>query len=87
MFDHLVTDHLQTRHIRRLRYSYRTLTTSIISLLRMAVGDFDYEQLQQSQQLLGPLMFWVYIILVFFVLMSMFIALISEACEYTMRGE
>ena len=53
----------------------------------MAVGDFDYEQLQQSQQLLGPLMFWVYIILVFFVLMSMFIALISEACEYTMRGE
>ena len=52
----------------------------------MAVGDFDYEQLQQSQQLLGPLMFWVYIILVFFVLMSMFIALISEACEYDAWG-
>ena len=28
---------------------------------------------------LGPLMFWVYIVLVYFVLMSMFIALISEA--------
>jgi hypothetical protein len=62
-------------------YDYRSFSASVISLLRMAVGDFDYDELSASQQMLGPVMFWLYIILVFFVLMSMFIALISEAYE------
>jgi hypothetical protein len=47
----------------------------------MAVGDFDYNELTQSQPVMGPMMFWVYIFLVFFVLMSMFIAVIGEAFE------
>ena len=62
-------------------YSFRSVTESILGLLRMAVGDFDYNDLQSSQPVLGPIMFWVYIFLVFFVLMSMFIALIAEAFE------
>ena len=47
----------------------------------MAVGDFDYDAMYQSQRFLGPLLFWVFIFLVFFVLISMFIALLSEAYE------
>ena len=62
-------------------FSFRSLDESILGLLRMAVGDFDYSELQGAQPVLGPLMFWVYIFLVFFVLMSMFIALIAEAFE------
>lgn len=62
-------------------YSFRSLMESVLGLLRMAVGDFDYSELQGAQPVLGPLMFWVYIFLVFFVLMSMFIALIAEAFE------
>ena len=62
-------------------YGYRSTVTSTLSLLRMAVGDFDYGELEGSQQLLGPVMFFVYIVLVFFVMMSMFIALISEAYD------
>lgn len=62
-------------------YSFRSFDESILGLLRMAVGDFDYSELQGAQPVLGPLMFWVYIFLVFFVLMSMFIALIAEAFE------
>jgi hypothetical protein len=61
--------------------AYRSTYTSIFSLLRMAVGDFDYDELESSQNLLGPAMFFLYIVLVFFVLMSMFIALISEAYD------
>ena len=33
---------------------YRNFQQSILSLLRMAVGDFDYTALAHSQFLLGP---------------------------------
>lgn len=62
-------------------YSFRSFDEAILGLLRMAVGDFDYTELQGAQPVLGPLMFWVFLFLVFFVLMSMFIALIAEAFE------
>ena len=39
------------------------------------------QALASSQNLLGPLLFWIYIFLMFFVVMSMFVALISEAYE------
>ena len=38
---------------------YRTLFTSFFALLRMAVGDFDYEGLEQSHNMLGPSLFWM----------------------------
>jgi len=66
-------------------YEYRGIGAAWLSLLRMAVGDFDYSQLEESQTFLGPLMFWIYLFLAFFVLMSMFIALISEAYDSAME--
>ena len=60
---------------------YRTLGDSISNVLRMAVGDFDYEALSSSQRFLGPVLFWMYIFLMVLVLMSMFIALLSEAYD------
>ena len=60
---------------------YRSFGISVLALLRMAVGDFDYTQLEESHHLLTPVLFWVYIFLVFFILMSVFIALISESYE------
>lgn len=60
---------------------FRNIFVSISSLLRMVVGDFDYKALEGSQLVLGPVLFWVYIFLMIFVLLSMFIALISEAYD------
>eukprot|EP01043_Picozoa_sp_COSAG02_P013373 COSAG02_NODE_533_length_20665_cov_216.617281_16_plen_1091_part_00 len=60
---------------------YRSFVDSVLALLRMAVGDFEYEDLEESHRHLGPLMFWMYIFLMFFVLMSVFIALIAESYE------
>ena len=60
---------------------YRSFVDSVLALLRMAVGDFEYEELEESHRHLGPLMFWIYIFLMFFVLMSVFIALIAESYE------
>ena len=57
------------------------LAVSIMSTLRMAVGDFDYDAMYRSQRFLGPVLFWVFIFLVFFVLVSMFIALLSDAYD------
>ena len=45
-------------------YSFRSFTESLLGLLRMAVGDFDYNELASSQPVMGPMMFWVYIFLV-----------------------
>jgi hypothetical protein len=60
---------------------YRSFFLSIVALLRMAVGDFDYVQLENSHSVVGPAMFWIYIFLMFFILMSVFIALIAESYE------
>ena len=60
---------------------YQTISSSLLSLLRMAVGDFDYTELEDSHYMVGPLMFWIFIVLVYFILMSVFIALIAEAYE------
>lgn len=62
-------------------WNFRSLPSSVLSLLRMAVGDFDYDGLQSSHYILGPSMFWLYIFLMLFILMSMFIALIAESYE------
>ena len=60
---------------------FSTAFGSISSLMRMALGDFDYNALDTSNAVMGPILFWIYIFLVFFVLMSMFIALVSESYE------
>ena len=60
--------------------AYRSTYASVFSLLRMAVGDFDYDELETSQRILGPA-FFVYYVLAFLVLASIFIALISEAYD------
>eukprot|EP01052_Picozoa_sp_SAG31_P030358 SAG31_NODE_3107_length_4667_cov_4.409807_7_plen_83_part_00 len=57
------------------------MSESTLTLARMALGDFDYTELSNAHPFLGPLMFWAYIFLMFFVLMSVFIALIAEAYE------
>eukprot|EP01052_Picozoa_sp_SAG31_P043255 SAG31_NODE_7148_length_1776_cov_1.175909_1_plen_53_part_00 len=49
--------------------------------VQMAVGEFEYSQLEDSQYIMGPMMFWGYILLVYFILMSVFIALIAEAYQ------
>ena len=60
---------------------FRDPFISILSIALFTVGKFDYEELVWSQRWLGPLLFWVYIFLVFFVMMSVFIAILSEGYE------
>lgn len=57
------------------------LTHTLFTFCDTLSGDFNYDAFEQSHNKVGPVLFWMYIFVVFFILMSVFIALISEAYE------
>ena len=59
-------------------YNYEN---AIASLLRMLIGDFDYDGLKEEQWYLAALFFWSFIILGLFLLLNMMIAVIGDAFE------
>ena len=58
---------------------YATASRSVISLLRALLGDIDYDELQSAHWLMGPGLFFIYIIINVFVVLNMLIAIISDA--------
>lgn len=48
---------------------FKDMITSIITLMRMFLGDFDYNMLERANYILGPIYFVSYILLVFFILL------------------
>jgi hypothetical protein len=61
--------------------SYSNFTTSMMSLFRALLGEFEYEEMQKTDAVVGPLLFLTFMLLVLFVLVNMFIAILSEAYE------
>ena len=47
-------------------------------MLRLILGDFDFQALEAANRVLGPIFFLSYIFFVFFVLMNMFLAIIND---------
>ncbi len=54
--------------------SYSSFTSSMMSLFRALLGEFEYEEMQKTHAVVGPLLFLVFMLLVLFVLVNMFIA-------------
>lgn len=54
---------------------------SIESLFQLMIGKFDFPAMQAAQPILGPLIFFLYIIIVFTILVSMFMTIIMKAYE------
>ncbi|TPP55950.1 Polycystic kidney disease protein 2 [Fasciola gigantica] len=52
--------------------------TSVYTLFRIILGDFDFASLERANTVFGPIYFIVYVFFVFFVLINMFIAIINE---------
>ena len=50
---------------------YRSLTHSAFSLMSSLLGDFDFDQLYQADNLLGPFFFFFFIVLAVFVVLNM----------------
>ncbi|KAH8319022.1 hypothetical protein KR067_004090 [Drosophila pandora] len=57
---------------------FRNFITSILTMIRMILGDFQYNLIEQANRVLGPIYFLTYILLVFFILLNMFLAIIME---------
>ncbi|ALC38497.1 Pkd2, partial [Drosophila busckii] len=57
---------------------FRNFLTSILTMIRMILGDFQYNLIEQANRVLGPIYFLTYILLVFFILLNMFLAIIME---------
>ncbi|PRD33327.1 UNVERIFIED_CONTAM: Pkd2l1 [Trichonephila clavipes] len=49
---------------------FSTFGTAVFTLLRLILGDFDFEALENANRVLGPIYFLSYIFFVFFVLMT-----------------
>lgn len=58
---------------------FRNLGVSMSSLVRMLVGDIDYEAMRRENRFLAGAFFWTFIILALFLLLNFLIAIISEA--------
>lgn len=48
---------------------FRDFGTSVITLMRMFLGDFEYQLIEEANYFLGPVYFITYVLLVFFILL------------------
>ena len=58
---------------------YRDFSTTISSLLRLLLGDFDYHELREEQRIYAPVIFAIFTIMANFLLLNMVIAVLNEA--------
>mmetsp|Transcript_31442 Transcript_31442/g.97125 ORF Transcript_31442/g.97125 Transcript_31442/m.97125 type:complete len:1032 (-) Transcript_31442:322-3417(-) len=60
---------------------FRDLNTSMSTLMRMLIGDFDYIALRDENRFAAPLFFWSFMILGLFLILNFLIGIILEAFE------
>ena len=59
--------------------SYRYINTSLTTLMRMLLGDFDYDSMRKANRVLAPVFFISFVIIGFFTLANMFLAIINDS--------
>ncbi|KAI3378657.1 hypothetical protein SNEBB_011293 [Seison nebaliae] len=57
---------------------FSSFVSSLFTLFRIILGDFDFHALEQANRVLGPIFFLTYVFFVFFVLLNMFLAIIND---------
>lgn len=58
---------------------FQDFTNSFYTLFLIILGEFDFEQLRLANDLLGPVLFVSYVVIVYLILFNMFLAIIGEA--------
>jgi len=59
--------------------SFRDFTNSFFTLFLIILGDFNFEELRLANDLLGPVLFISYVVIVYLILFNMFLSIIGEA--------
>jgi hypothetical protein len=62
-------------------YQYRSLKDSFYSLFQMSFGVYDYESMRWINPIGAPIIFFMFIILVVFILMNMFVAILLDGFQ------
>ena len=57
---------------------FSNLKYALFTQFRLILGDFDFQGIKQANRVWGPVWFITYVLLVFFVLMNMFLAIIND---------
>ncbi|ESO83923.1 hypothetical protein LOTGIDRAFT_229509 [Lottia gigantea] len=57
---------------------FSSFQNSFFTLFRIILGDFDFQQLEAANRILGPIFFMLFVFFVFFVLINMFLAIIND---------
>ncbi|XP_022208929.2 polycystic kidney disease 2-like 2 protein [Drosophila obscura] len=65
---------------------FYSIIISMLTMIRMILGDFRYNLIQESDRVIGPIYFITYILLVFFILLNIFLAIIMETYTAVKRG-
>ncbi|GMH50342.1 hypothetical protein TL16_g00750 [Triparma laevis f. inornata] len=60
---------------------YRDFAESLFTLFLATLGDFDMDELRSYNQVLGAFLFVTFIVIMFFVVISMFLAIVDSAYE------
>ena len=57
---------------------YATFITTVESLIAMLLGSFDYDELAEAEPVLGPILFFTFVIVMMFALLNMFLSIIND---------
>ena len=60
-------------------FDYSSIYHTIFALIRTILGDFDFTQLEKANYVFGPIYFLCFVFFVFFVLLNMFLAILSDS--------
>eukprot|EP00232_Nephroselmis_pyriformis_P001496 CAMPEP_0182913856 /NCGR_PEP_ID=MMETSP0034_2-20130328/38248_1 /TAXON_ID=156128 /ORGANISM="Nephroselmis pyriformis, Strain CCMP717" /LENGTH=1001 /DNA_ID=CAMNT_0025050585 /DNA_START=146 /DNA_END=3151 /DNA_ORIENTATION=+ len=60
-------------------FNYKTIGDCFGALTRALLGDFDYQELSDANRVMAPVLFYAYFVMVFFVLLNMFLAIINDS--------
>ncbi|XP_067852001.1 polycystin-2-like protein 1 [Heptranchias perlo] len=58
--------------------SFHTFGSCIFAQFRIILGDFDFAELEEANQILGPIYFITFVFCLFFVLLNVFLAIIND---------
>lgn len=61
--------------------SYMDLSFSIQTLFACTLGDFDLDEISASHHILGPILFCTFIVVIFFIILSMLLTIIDGAYD------
>ena len=62
-------------------YGYRNMFVTAATQISLLLGKFSYKEYESTNRILGPLFFFLYIIMVNWILMNMFVSIINDAFE------